>query len=80
MKKIAITLGDPNGISPEITVKALNFLDLPKEKVILIANSDILKFYEEEYDLYLEKQYDIIEIPFDRKNIKLWKYHFQLFL
>ena len=53
MKKIAITLGDPNGISPEITVKALNFLDLPKEKVILIANSDILKFYEEEYDLYL---------------------------
>lgn len=71
MKKIAITLGDPNGISPEITVKALNFLDLPKEKVILIANSDILKFYEEEYDLYLEKQYDIIEIPFDRKNIKL---------
>ena len=29
MKKIAITLGDPNGISPEITIKALNFLDLP---------------------------------------------------
>ena len=26
MKKIAITLGDPNSISPEITIKALNFI------------------------------------------------------
>ena len=42
MKTIAITLGDPNGISPEITIKALNFLDLPKDKVILIASKNIL--------------------------------------
>ena len=70
MKKIAITLGDVNGISPEITIKALNFLDLPKDKVVLIANSGILDFYRENYDLSLEKDYNIIEIPFDKNNIK----------
>lgn len=71
MKKIAITLGDPNGISPEITIKALNFLDLPKEKVILIANKNILDYYKEKFDLYLEKDYEIIEIPYEKKDIKL---------
>ena len=70
MKKIAITLGDPNGISPEITIKALNFLDLPKDRVVLIANKNILDFYEEEFDLYLEKDYEIIEIPFLKENIR----------
>lgn len=70
MKKIAITLGDPNGISPEITIKALNFLDLPKENVILIANSAILDFYNKNYDLSLEKEYNIIEIPYREEDIK----------
>ncbi len=70
MKKIAITLGDPNGISPEITIKALNFLDLPKEKVILIANKDILEYYDEKFDLSLEKDYEIVEIPYAKKDIK----------
>ena len=73
MKKIAITLGDPNGISPEITIKALNFLDLPKEKVILIANKNILDYYEEKFDLYLEKDYEIIEIPYEKRDIKFGK-------
>ena len=71
MKKIAITLGDPNGISPEITIKALNFLDLPKEKVVLIANKEILNFYNENFDLSLEKEYEIIEIPFEKKDMKI---------
>lgn len=71
MKKIAITLGDPNGIAPEITIKALNFLDLPKEKVILIANKNILKYYEKNFDLALEKDYEIIEIPYELKDIKI---------
>ena len=73
MKKIAITLGDPNGISPEITIKALNFLDLPKEKVILIANKNILDYYKEKFDLYLEKDYEIVEIPYEKKHIKFGK-------
>ena len=70
MNKIAITLGDPNGISPEITIKALNFLDLPREKVVLIANTTILDFYNREYNLSLEKEYKIIEIPYREEDIK----------
>ena len=71
MKKIAITLGDPNGISPEITIKALNFLDLPQDKVILIANKEILDYYDEKFNLSLEKDYQIIEIPFKKEDIKI---------
>ena len=71
MKKIAITLGDPNSISPEIIIKALNFLDLPKEKVVLIANKNIFDFYNEKYDLSLEKEYEIVEIPYRKEDIKI---------
>ncbi len=71
MKKTAVTFGDPNGISPEITIKALNFLDLPKDKVILITNKSILDFYNEKYNLALEKSYEIIEIPFKKEDIKI---------
>lgn len=71
MKKIAITLGDPNGISPEITIKALNFLDLPKEKVVLIANKNILDFYEENYELSLEKDYEVVEIPYKKEDVQV---------
>ena len=70
MKKIAITFGDPNGISPEITIKALNFLDLPRDKVVLFTSKNILEFYKEKYDLYLEKDYEIFEIPYNKSDIK----------
>lgn len=69
MKKIAITFGDPNGISPEITIKALNFLDLPKNKVTLITNKNILNYYDDKYSLSLEKDYDIIEVPYRYEDI-----------
>ena len=42
--KIAITTGDPNGIGAEITIKALNKLKLPKDKIVLVSNSKILNF------------------------------------
>ncbi len=58
--KIAITTGDPNGIGAEITIKALNKLDLDCSKVVLISNRRILDFYGK-----LDKDYEIIEIPFD---------------
>ena len=60
MKKIAITTGDPNGIGPEITIKALNKLKLPKENVILISNRKILNFYGT-----LDINYEIVEIPYE---------------
>lgn len=71
MRKIAITLGDPNSISPEITIKALNFLDLPSDKVVLIANKNVLDYYENKFELSLEKEYEIIEIPYRKEDIKL---------
>ena len=65
MDKIAITTGDPNGIGAEITIKALNELDLPQDKIVLISNKDVLDYYGK-----LDKKYDIIEIPFDKRDIK----------
>lgn len=60
MPKIAITTGDPNGIGAEITIKALNRLDLPVQYIVLISNKKILNYYGR-----LDKDYEIIEIPFD---------------
>lgn len=66
MDKIAITTGDPNGIGAEITIKALNELDLPQDKIVLISNKDVLDYYGK-----LDKKYDIIEIPFNKRDIKV---------
>lgn len=68
MDKIAITTGDPNGIGAEITIKALNELDLSRDKIVLISNKDVLDYYGK-----LDKKYDIIEIPFDKRDIKVGK-------
>jgi len=62
MDKIAITTGDPNGIGAEITIKALNELNLPEDKIILVSNKKILDFYGN-----LNKNYEIIEIPYNTK-------------
>lgn len=67
-KKIAITTGDVNGIGAEITIKALNRLNLPKENVVLISNSEVLEFYGRLG--FLPQQYNVIEIEFDKNNIK----------
>lgn len=64
MNKIAITTGDPNGIGAEITIKALNQLDLPTENIILITNKKIIDFYGK-----LNKKYEIIEIPYKKSAI-----------
>lgn len=45
MDKIVITTGDPNGIGAEITIKALNRLGLPAEKIAIITNKKILDYY-----------------------------------
>lgn len=60
MRKIAITTGDPNGIGAEITIKALNAMNLPAEKVLLISNRKVLDFYGK-----LNSDYEILEIPYD---------------
>lgn len=58
--KIAITTGDPNGIGAEITIKALNRLGLPEDKIVLVSNKKILDFYGE-----LKRDYEIVEVPYD---------------
>lgn len=58
--KIVITTGDPNGIGAEITIKALNKLDLPDDNVVLISNRKILNFYGR-----LNRNYKLIEVPFN---------------
>lgn len=62
-KKIAITTGDVNGIGAEITIKALNQLNLPKENVVIISNKSVLDFYGG------LDGYEIVEIDFDKKDI-----------
>ena len=59
MDKIGITTGDPNGIGAEITIKALQKLNLPQDKIVLISNKKILDYYGK-----LDKNYEIIEIPY----------------
>ncbi len=58
--KIAITTGDPNGIGAEITIKALNRLDLPEDKIVLVSNKRILDFYGN-----LKRNYEIVEVSYD---------------
>lgn len=64
-KRIAITTGDVNGIGAEITIKALNHLNLPRENVVLISNRDVLEFYGSALN-----EYEIVEIDFDKNNIR----------
>ncbi len=58
-KKIAILTGDPNGIGAEITIKALNLLNLPSKDVVIISNSKIINKYGK-----LNNNYEILEIDY----------------
>ena len=60
--KIAILTGDPNGIGAEITIKALNLLNLPRKNIVLITNPKIL--YKSGK---LENDYEIVEIDYNGK-------------
>lgn len=62
--KIAITTGDPNGIGAEITIKALNLLNLPSRDIVIISNSKVLNTYGK-----INNNYEIIEIDYDEKVV-----------
>ena len=57
--KIAITTGDPNGIGAEITIKALNALNVPPRDIVIISNSKVLNTYG-----HLENNYEVIEVDY----------------
>ncbi len=61
-EKIAILTGDPNGIGAEITIKALNKLNLPPSKIVLISNQKILNTYGK-----LNQNYEVMEIEYEGK-------------
>ena len=58
--KIAILTGDPNGIGAEITVKALNTLNLPVKDFVIISNEKVLNSCSP-----LNDKYEIISVEFD---------------
>ena len=60
-EKIAILTGDPNGIGAEITIKALNLLNLPQKNIVIISNSKILNTYGG------LNGYEVIEIDYSGK-------------
>jgi 4-hydroxythreonine-4-phosphate dehydrogenase len=60
--KIAITTGDPNGIGTEITIKALNTLNIPPRDIVLITNKKVLNTYGN-----LQNNYEIIEEEYSAK-------------
>ena len=62
--KIAILTGDPNGIGAEITIKALNTLNLPPKQIVIISNNKILNTYGK-----LNNSYEIINIDYEGKII-----------
>lgn len=61
-EKIAILTGDPNGIGAEVTIKALNLLNLPPKDIVLISNSRIINHYGK-----LNNNYEIIELDYSAK-------------
>ena len=62
--KIVITTGDPNGIGAEITIKALNLLNLPSKDIVLVSNSKILNCYG-----VLNNNYEIVELDYPHKVV-----------
>ena len=71
MNKIAISLGDINGISPEITIKALNSLDVDPENVVIAGSKVVFDYYKNHFGLCLNKEYQIAEILLKPEDISL---------
>ena len=61
-EKIAIVTGDPNGIGAEITIKALNLLNLAPRDIVIISNQKILNTYGR-----LENNYELISVDYTEK-------------
>jgi len=68
-KKIAITIGDPAGIGPEIIIKALNSLS-DVNNYLLIGNKEIFKNTAKSINVSLPDGIEIIDIPCDISQVK----------
>jgi len=63
-KKVAITLGDPSGISPEVLVKSLD--KLPKATYIIYGSKPVLDFYLKK--LNSSRRINLIQSPSQAKK------------
>lgn len=66
--KICITLGDYNGIGPEITLKALERLNIGREKIIIAGNRNVFEKFNSAHGRKNMPEYEFCEIPFDEKD------------
>ncbi|MDD3150207.1 MAG: 4-hydroxythreonine-4-phosphate dehydrogenase PdxA [Candidatus Gastranaerophilales bacterium] len=66
MKKIAITIGDPSGIGPEVTLKALQSIN---EEVFVIGNNQIINKTAINLNLKIPEKAEIIDVPCDLPKI-----------
>ena len=73
MKKIAITIGDPCGVGPEVIIKALNCLDFAPKNFILIGNRDIFLNISSQIGITLDKNIPFIHIPCNLSKISYGK-------
>ena len=62
-EKIAILTGDPNGIGAEITIKALNLLNLPIKNIVIISNKNVLN----SCNCSLNNSYELLSVDFEGK-------------
>jgi len=67
MKKIAVTMGDPAGIGPEIILKSLNKVDT--SKILLIGNKKIFDSNANLCNIKIPANLEIIDVDYDISSI-----------
>jgi 4-hydroxythreonine-4-phosphate dehydrogenase len=73
MNKIAITMGDPAGIGPEIILKALFNLEAELENICIIGNREVFAEAESQTLISLPQDVCFIDVPFDTSKISTGK-------
>ena len=68
MQKIAITMGDPAGIGPEIILKALQYVDV--SNLLLIGNRDVFEKNEKICGIKLPENLEFFNIEYNASRIK----------
>ena len=69
MKKIAITMGDPAGIGPEIILKTLNSSTFECQNYVLIGSLEVFSNIAKNSGLKLDKKIEILDISCELSNI-----------
>jgi 4-hydroxy-L-threonine phosphate dehydrogenase PdxA len=62
--KIGLSIGDHNGIGPEIAIKATQVLKTnPQVDIVLIGDKDVIHFYAKQLDISVTNLPEIIHVP-----------------